>query len=816
VSRGPARRQWMLAGLLAALLLAAAGGWLWLERGLDAATPRSSAIAERDPARTDVQAAAESPGTASSGFESLAREGIAATGAVVGRVEDDLGQSLATVHVRLGEERSFTNDAGRFRLPAQDQPLTLRIDHSGFLPLELEVGAGACDLGTLVIRRAAASIEGLVLGSDGAAVPDAAVEARIVTARASLGLDQRLDEALAAGRKRVAPVGTARSDGSGRFVLPLDAQARERAISLEARAPGEAGGIELEPAGVESTRSVVIQLAPVARVDGRVVEPDGRGIAGLPVVAAPFSADGSAGSAWRRDSMTDENGRFSLEDVPAEFAALAVRTTEGSRELVRFQPPLESELVITLDARGGLEGLVLDADDRRPIQGASVAAWNERKDGVRASWSEDTTDAEGRFQLRGLPPGEVRALVVRHPDYTPAGTPMPFTLPRTPSADEGTSGSEPFEVLMRRGLSAVFEVHEPDGSPAAGAQVELEGHGGLVRATARTGDSGIARVRCVPAGFYRFEVRDDSGVLPPAAALTSIGPGGERVVLDLVRPVRVRGEVRTLSGTPVEGAVVRLSVRTHDGFGVLRERTLPSDGHGKFAFSDVPPESAFEVAVVARGSVGATVTGITEPGLTDLDLGAIQIDRGAEIRGRVVDGDGAPFPGAAVQVVRATGSVTADWTDADGSFVLSGLAPGRARVVVTANGHPAWFGSTLELGPGAADVELLVVLADGMFARGRVVDERGRSVARAQVGAEWTLFGPEIETTDRAIFLELLRFCRAHGETDATGEFVLFGLPSNRPARVTASAPGLPAGEAYFHPGEPDERLEVKLGGEER
>jgi hypothetical protein len=65
----------------------------------------------------------------------------------------------------------------------------------------------------------------------------------------------------------------------------------------------------------------------------------------------------------------------------------------------------------------------------------------------------------------------------------------------------------------------------------------------------------------------------------------------------------------------------------------------------------------------------------------------IQEISGGEIRGRIVDSSGAPISGAAVKLLDKNGSIVATYTtDQDGTYVFTGIQPGRYSVKVVKSG----------------------------------------------------------------------------------------------------------------------------------
>ncbi len=97
----------------------------------------------------------------------------------------------------------------------------------------------------------------------------------------------------------------------------------------------------------------------------------------------------------------------------------------------------------------------------------------------------------------------------------------------------------------------------------------------------------------------------------------------------------------------------------------------------------------------------------------------------ASVEGVVLSPEGRPVGGASVCCGRVAGV-----TDADGAFALDGIPPGRVDIVVRCRDYPPAV-ERLRLREGERRKGLLLVLADGMTVRGRVVDEAGGPVPDA-------------------------------------------------------------------------------------
>jgi hypothetical protein len=190
-------------------------------------------------------------------------------------------------------------------------------------------------------------------------------------------------------------------------------------------------------------------------------------------------------------------------------------------------------------------------------------------------------------------------------------------------------------------------------------------------------------------------------------------PDADRFELDL-----------EIAGAPVSGTVV-----DKDGGGPVAEarvrigrssaRTGPD---GLFALAVEPGEH--ELAATAPGSKPAVLTLDVGPaGLADV---RVEMERGLELRGRVVDGAGRPAPTLEVVAEARRSHVVNAWTLGDGSFRIGGLmeepytvatgselAGWAVRGNVTPGGDPV----TLTLRPGGR-VAVRVLSADGGLVKG--------------------------------------------------------------------------------------------------
>lgn len=118
--------------------------------------------------------------------------------------------------------------------------------------------------------------------------------------------------------------------------------------------------------------------------------------------------------------MTDLDGRFRIEGVPAGHAPLLVRDPRsGALVFHRFEVDADLEVRIELELYR-IRELVLSADGSGPVPGASVRFELEPSEDpttLAPSPRAETSD-DGTFLLTGVLPGRGR-LVVEKPGYHP-------------------------------------------------------------------------------------------------------------------------------------------------------------------------------------------------------------------------------------------------------------------------------------------------------------------------------------------------------------------------------------------------------------
>jgi len=489
-------------------------------------------------------------------------------------------------------------------------------------------------------------------------------------------------------------------------------------------------------------------------------------------------------------------------------SAVLVLTCACSAALVASQTPLPavgpprdsrpaaSEASAAGDAR--VFGRVVDAETSRPLRGAFVLAVRQRlPDGTAIAERQDTlppaatrTDADGRFALGALVPGEY-TIVVRRSGYVQQqlGQASPSTPPRQLVVGPGAVAG-PFEFALMRSAVISGRVLDAHGAPAehvtvrAGRRRVVLGVSRLVPgAQATTDDLGEFRIFGLAPGSYvlaavpqgasdppgTFADRPHRALVPtfaPSATFLHeaqairVGPGEEAEAhIHLIEEAvaTIEGRVVDSRGAAVSEGFVGLQPR--GGWGVATGETTQVKADGTFVISGVAP-GAYTLTLSPRIGPGtpderAAQLARSEIGTLDVDVGGdlaglvLRTQPGAIVRGRlIVDGDPSPLRGRDVRVQATATSTPGTWTGQarvrpDLTFELVGVR--GSAVLRIGNAPTGWWTRAVRVGRldvtdghdfgvarTIADVELVVSTRPSGL-RGRVVASTSGPAADAIV-----------------------------------------------------------------------------------
>ncbi len=473
---------------------------------------------------------------------------------------------------------------------------------------------------------------------------------------------------------------------------------------------------------------ITVRLAPVGRIDGRLVAPHGEPIRGV-VIRATSQVGGYAGSGQGglARAACDEQGRFTIPAIAAGLAALEIEFDPETSPPLRGEAPRgivvkagrATEVTIPLRETLVVRGLVRERGTDRPIAGVKVVL-NGYFGGDRFAM----TGADGRFAGRirrdaGQPYGWPIRIPV--PYYVPADTAYPAQrMPRP-----GVAELELAPIVLRRGVDVRGTVAGEDGKPVAGAWVEAIWHHAEEvpsgSATARTDRAGAFVLHGVdPIAELNLTAWDRFAASPPTtirAAATEHHPIA--LTISPKESVPIGGRVVDPAGRPIADAEVRLWRRVRDPQGVVAISDPAAAGEGSFlthtdadgrfrtrgrlpSRADYAAEATAPGRLAARSPVIAAGPGPDRP--TVLVLRRIR-----SARGRVVDRRGRPVAGALVRQ-RGDGPMpTEAHSEADGRFQLPGVIEGPALVLAE---KPGFRASLQPADHGSKPVEIVLTRTD--------------------------------------------------------------------------------------------------------
>ena len=460
---------------------------------------RAPTMAQPSPARTTgelvVHAIWETDGTPAAGVEVLVEpSGGAQLGNRTRRATTDAGGSARFADLLAGEVgfHGFRGGSGRATIEAGAETAA-----------ELAIPAGY-------------DVVGVVVSPSGEPVPGAQVWIRQPGPGWLAGrLATTADDA---GRFALRSVGTDRMIGAR--ALGFGPSIVER---LERRkvAPGEPVRLELALRGAGGA------------IEGTVVDSENEPVAGARVVVgnAAQHAQHQNGSydllAPPVLVVTDAAGRFFTGAVAAEYVELAA-WSEGhpiARSAVEIEPGATARTTLRFDAPVVVVGTVRDASGE-PLAWARVTLEQMGAGPYRASpfvAPQTIADAEGHYELGGLPAGEL-GLLARDPGAG-AGEGRITLDAVVGDRLEADITVAPLSILRGRLVDAT-------GDALAGWIVDAEGP--LRNGRTSTGDDGSFQLALADRGPYRIGVTNETG---PRPALTIVAegvePGGPELLLEV-------------------------------------------------------------------------------------------------------------------------------------------------------------------------------------------------------------------------------------------------------------------------------------------
>ncbi len=488
---------------------------------------------------------------------------------------------------------------------------------------------------------------------------------------------------------------------------------------------------------------------------GTVVTPDGKPAAGagvvLVAVAVPPNPEVRRNVAALRPPAVlatrraEADGRFQIElpervevrqyarRPPVFLWAFGPGGALTMRPIPHDWPPDGIPVRLALAAPEPVRFLVLDPDER-PVAGARLApAWirgmnlpDELGDRLAVQ-----TDARGRATLDLGAVDEVEVVRV-------VSGPSGVQQLRMPGPD--ASGVRTLRLMPVGRVEGRIQAGDPQavrGLTVRGRTVPDPAADVVGFASVVTDDQGRFTIPAIAAGtlVLSFEHRWDLPWRGSPASRPQVQPGTTtEVSIPLQRAALVKGVIQEdPSGRPIAGA----GVYFHRDLG---DRLARSDAEGRFSDYLVPGRVFTNPVELPRGYYNPSTTGDPQSlpeGTAELTLKPIEVRRGAELQGRILDAEGKPVPGAGVsghlELAQETyGGFVGAVTDRQGRFRITGLPP-NATVQLAATCGEATTAAPVSIPSSKETIDLTIRPENAVALFGRVKDPAGRPVAGAAV-----------------------------------------------------------------------------------
>ncbi|HVS20010.1 MAG TPA: carboxypeptidase-like regulatory domain-containing protein, partial [Planctomycetota bacterium] len=539
----------------------------------------------------------------------------------------------------------------------------------------------------------------------------------------------------------------------------------DRTWLVRAQAEGHGQGDALEIALTGAPREgLVLTLPRAASVQGVVVTPEGRALAGAEVTLkfelADLATMGERGAAAAATSATD--GTFLLEGLTPgalSLVASAAGFAESGPAPVDLQAAQVLEDVrLTLRMGGRILGEIYDSSGERQA-GAPILAQNPTNFSGQ-KWA--TADSNGEFVFENLAPGTWQVMTMpgrgsidsvegsdESADFSRIFSEMKFQMAEVVEGQDAhvVLGGRPADPVHVRGRVRA------GGVPQAGALVNFMADGGAEQGggmgafkfttTAKDGSYALELDR---SGGYMVQVQKlvGSSGQQQSVQLHFTLPDEREQTLDLELPVgSITGLVRGPDGQPLGGARVSLTLE-----GGVSNLTF---GGGQYAEIATKPDGTYELVWLRAGkysvSAGGPLMGGMFGGGEDAPARAVRagvrvgdgdrvdgIDFRLKAPGRLVgtvsDASGKPVADAAVFVRDEHGNllerISLAATDAAGRFTYSGIGAGRYQVHARTQGEvSAEVAVNVREGE---DAELALSLSPGAVLLVTLADEEGQPV----------------------------------------------------------------------------------------
>ena len=502
---------------------------------------------------------------------------------------------------------------------------------------------------------------------------------------------------------------------------------------------------------------------------GRVVS----GEQDTPVAKATILVDG-----WPL-ATTGDDGTFTIAHMNPKWKTITARKDSLLGQRTNSK---DAAAPIKIAKAATISGRITDAKTRVPVAGTVVRVMQRRfGPGVEAGASA-VTDAKGAYSL--VVPAGTYMVMPAHPGYSAS--------PADASAAAGQQTSKDLALSPMARVSGV--VVDESKRPVVVAVLDTEDaqSSGMRMPRRMMRLLELAAIVSGPDGRFSMRIEPDEAVwvratkrgLPSAKSESLQLTAGERksgLVLTIPSGIAVSGRAIDQQGEPLSGVSVTASEAEDGSRGMMRmfvggllteDDAVRTASDGTFTMR--VKEGTYDFTFRREGLAPKTVRGHSIS-VTSSPAVEATLEPAADISGRVTRG-GVGLENVMIIAMVPDGSSTAI-TGPDGSFTLSGLAPGSVRLI--ARKEEDFVQETRNVTAPARD--LVIELKAGGRISGRVVEKgSGKPITSFQAG---------LTTSGAGGGMVRMGPPQLRSFTSDDGSFTLDSVPAGATV-LTASAPG--------------------------
>ena len=502
------------------------------------------------------------------------------------------------------------------------------------------------------------------------------------------------------------------TNASGQFVfsgLPADATAELLAKkagrgTVSTYRPRQHSGQKLTFAPGQKDIKLVQPVE--AKIEGVVVEKSsGKPMAGVEVMVRK---EQDLADIRHKPVISNADGTFSIGSLaPDRYIVELVRPQETQPDWVAAPVELRTEagkvvedIKIELCKGGLLEVLVTEAGTNKPLEGARVYVYDQRR---RQSYI-GRTGAEGVGQIRLLP-GVYQSRDAYKQGFTSTRSQQAIT------AEEGVTKRLEFQLKPMPTIAGI--VRDNNGKPVEGATLQVCPMGGR---EVRSGTEGKYQIswdlggavdeRQAPLLVCRY-------VEGNQAVIVTIPEGAKTLDIDLKPGVTVSGKVVNPDGKGIDDARIRIMLRQTMWGSTMSRESIGTDAEGNFEVKAIPVEHRYELSFSAVG-YGSKRLEIHADDALDNRLKTEEITLPAAnlaVSGIVVDTQGNPIANARVESYNYEGGQPENLrtqSDLQGKFTFDAVCEGELNIRISATYDGKRLSARAITNGGASGIKIVV------------------------------------------------------------------------------------------------------------